>query len=145
MSFFERILVISGVMMVIIDEISGKQCCKPTTVQFRHKPGYTCKNFPDSSYHEPMGYFPPNDNYGGQYSTVCETKICKDGENRKHCSAGECKCETLMFFNCKDTADECYDEARSIDDAFANVWVQKYIAGIYDFKDSKGRIVKISN
>lgn len=72
---------------------------------------------------------------------VCETFICKDGQYHEHCSEGDCKCD-FGFFNCQNTADKCYDNYPTFDDAFINEWVNHFSVNGTDYPAIKRFILE---
>lgn len=139
MRFFVQILAIIGVIVININEVKSIECCKPTTILFRHLPEYTCDNFPNSSQVKWGARSPPS--FYGRDPRVCATQICKDGRNHEHCSIGKCECK-FWILGCDDTANKCYDDYDTIEDAFAKKWAKKH-QGVYDFMSKDGEIISV--
>lgn len=137
MKFFRMFVLIIYAIITVnsVNEVSAIECCNPESILFRPEAGLTCNDFPNTKFYEHEGIF------NTVHEDVCETLICKDGKYHKHCSDGECSNCEFFFFRCQDTADKCYGDHETFEDAFSKVWAKENY-GVLDFAETNGRIIK---
>lgn len=121
MNFSLCVVIIGAFIATNSHIVSAVECCEPKKIYFTRLPGYNCGDFPNTINlrNRPLFF-----EYHEKVDAICVTEICKDGQNREHCSIGKCHCK-YWFFGCEDTADKCYGDHDTAEDAFAKVWAKK--------------------